>query len=81
MSTTRRRNNNLVYNISINTPEGPIEEFEYINNLQEIANILNNNYFSGFEIITRTMVSNWIHYPDKPRREYANAFTINKSKL
>ena len=75
----RRRNHNIYFNIEVNSHLGN-ETIEYIDNLQQVTDILNNKYFNGFNVITRTMVSNWIHYPDKPRRDYANAFNIIRVK-
>jgi len=75
---SRRRHADTYYQIIIDLPSGQKEQFEYIDNLQAVANILNNKYFNKFEVVTRTMVSNWVHYPDKPRREYANSFRINR---
>lgn len=76
---SRRRNNNTCYNLIVKTPLNEEDEFLNLNNLQEIATTLNENYFSGLKVVSRTMISNWIHYPDKPRRNFANAFTILKS--
>ncbi len=77
----RRRQNDTTYTIKITTPHGSVDEIEYLDNLKEIANILNNKYFSGFEVVTRSMISNWIHYPDKPRRDYADAFDITLRRV
>ena len=74
---SRRRNNNASYQLKVMIGSQPIF-FTNLDTLQEIAETLNTEYFSGFKVITRTMISNWIHYPEKPRRDYANAFHIER---
>jgi len=74
---SRRRNNNASYHLKVQLGSNN-HFFSNLDTLQEIAETLNNEYFSGFKVITRTMISNWIHYPNKPRRDFANAFHIER---
>jgi len=73
----RRRNNDTYYQVVVKTPYNENKEFIY-DNLNDMAHGLNNNFFSGFAVITNTMISNWIHYPTKTRREYARNISITK---
>jgi hypothetical protein len=73
----RRRNNDTRYQICVRTPEGDTKQYIY-DNLNDMACGLNRNFFSGFGIVTDTMISNWIHYPQKSRRQFAQAFDITK---
>ena len=74
---SRRRNNNASYQLQVSLGSNK-HFFSNLDTLQEIAETLNTQYFSGFKVITRTMISNWIHYPNKPRRDFANAFHIER---
>tara|TARA_R110002074_G_scaffold32096_2_gene89741 strand:+ start:2897 stop:3187 length:291 start_codon:yes stop_codon:yes gene_type:complete len=75
----RRRDNNYTYQLWVENPNGESELFSDINTLSEIVDIINQEYFSGFAVITRNMVSNWIHYPARNRRGYCDRFYIQKT--
>lgn len=74
---TRRRMNNTTYSLSVELNEKRFE-FEHLDNYQVVADTLNETFFSGLKVISRSMISNWIHYPHKPRRDFANKFIIRK---
>tara|TARA_R110002073_G_scaffold25352_3_gene84138 strand:- start:418 stop:669 length:252 start_codon:yes stop_codon:yes gene_type:complete len=73
----RRRNNDTHYQLIVKTPMGERKQYIY-DNINDMADGLNKNFFSSFPVITNTMISNWIHYPTKARREYARQFNITK---
>ena len=73
----RRRNNDTQYQLCVRTPMGENKQFIY-DNLNDMASGLNRNFFSSFPVVTDTMISNWIHYPQKSRRQFAQAFDITK---
>ena len=75
---SRRRHNNASYELEVRLGSDKISFFYNLDTLQDIADTLNSEYFSGFKVVTRTMISNWIHYPNKPRRDFANAFHIER---
>jgi hypothetical protein len=75
----RRRHNNQFYQVKVNTPTGD-KYIKTYDNLDQMKTDINNKFFSRFEIITRSMLSNWIHYPDKSRRFWADAIEITKMK-
>ena len=74
----RQRNNTIKYAVEIDTPNGEFKRIEGIKNLGDIANKLNVMYFDGFEVVSRPMVSNWLYYPDRCRRSFAERFNIIK---
>lgn len=74
----RQRNNKISYELTIQTPYGVVESQDGFKNIEEIAIWINTAYFNGFEVITRSMVSNWIYMPNKHKREYAQRFNIKK---
>ena len=74
----RRRDNNVGYELDVLTPEKKIDYYTDIHNLERLSALINVNYFSGFNVVSRNMVNNWIYYPDKPRREFGDRFTIRK---
>ncbi len=76
--TQRRRNNTISYELQVVKPNDEIEYHYDIDNLERLSAIINVNYFSGFRVVSRNMVSNWIHYPDRPRREFGERFIISK---
>ena len=73
----RRRNNDTFYQVKINQPLGG-NIILNCDNLEQMANQINKKFFSSFNIVSRSMLSNWIHYPDKSRRFWANAIEITK---
>jgi len=76
----RQRNNEFLYELSVNLPVGGVEHKSNIQNLQDIADYINTAYFNGFEVVSRSMVSNWIYAPDNQRRAFANRFNIKRIK-
>jgi len=74
----RQRNNTIKYAVEIDTPNGEFKRIDGIKNLGDIANKLNVMYFDGFEVVSRPMVSNWLYYPDRCRRSFAERFNIIK---
>lgn len=78
MTSYRQHRVNEKYNLVVDCPNGYIEEWEDINNLQEIANIINREYFNDFPVVSRAMVNNWVYKPKSIRRDYALRFKINK---
>jgi len=75
-----RRNNNTHYILSVRTTAGK-DKYEELDNLQQIADTINHNYFSGFEVVSRSMVNNWLYYPNQLRRAYADRFTIEQIQV
>ena len=73
----RRRNNDTYYQVKIDQPLGGSVILN-CDNLEQMANQINKKFFSSFDIVSRSMLSNWIHYPDKSRRFWANAIEITK---
>ncbi len=76
----RQRNNEYLYELSVNLPVGGVEYKSNIQNLQDIADYINTAYFNGFEVVSRSMVSNWIYAPDNTRRAFAHRFNIKRVK-
>ena len=74
----RQRDNTIKYAVEVDAPNGTLTRFDGINNLNDIAKKLNVMYFDGFEVVSRPMVSNWLYYPDRCRRSFANRFNITK---
>ena len=77
----RRRDNNYTYQLWVENPNGESELFADINTLTEIVDIINQEYFSGFAVITRNMVSNWIYYPARNRGDIAIDFIFKRLLL
>ena len=75
----RRRNLDIQYQLEVKSPLGDISHFLY-DNFNDMASGINRRFFSGFNVVTDTMISNWVHYPLKARRDYARAFEITKIK-
>lgn len=73
-----RRNNNIFYSVECDTPNGKFVKIDEINNLAQIAIMINKRFFNSFEVVSRSMVSNWLYYPDTPRKRYAMDFKIYK---
>tara|TARA_R110002012_G_scaffold42422_2_gene115540 strand:+ start:1187 stop:1456 length:270 start_codon:yes stop_codon:yes gene_type:complete len=73
----RRRNNNTFYQVKIVKPLGG-NKILNCDNLEQMASLINKSFFSSFDIVSRSMLSNWIHYPEKSRRFWANAIEITK---
>ncbi len=74
----RQRNNQYTYEVEVSTPLGEIETLTDMKNLEDIALYINTAYFNGFEVVSRSMVSNWIYMPNKSKRQFANRFNIKK---
>jgi len=74
----RQRNNNYVYDLDVVVPNGHKDTITDLVNLVDIAKAINKTYFNGFNVVSRSMVNNWLYYPDQPRRAYAENFTIHK---
>ena len=74
----RQRNNKISYSITIQTPLGDIETQDGLKNIEDIALWINTAYFNGFEVVSRSMVSNWIYMPDKSKRNFAHRFNIER---
>jgi len=75
----RRRNNTISYELQVVRVNEEIDYHYDIDNLERLSALINVNYFSGFPVVSRNMVSNWIHYPDKPRREFGERFIISRN--
>ena len=73
-----RRNNNIFYSVECDTPNGEFIKIDDIDNLAQIAIMINIKFFNSFEVVSRSMVSNWLYYPDTPRKRYAMDFKIYK---
>jgi len=74
----RQRHSNETYSLSVKTPQGKMIEFKDLYNLEHIANTINMTFFSGFDVVSRPMVSNWLYYPERSRRLFATNFDIRK---
>jgi len=78
----RRRRDNVCYELEATNPtSNEIKKFFDINNLEELSAIINVNFFNGFPVVSRAMVNNWIHYPDRPRRQFGDYFKIAKVRV
>ena len=78
----RRRNNQFCYDLEVSIPFNMDNDFYTdINNLEDIACIINREYFSGLTVISRAMINNWIYYPHRNRKNYANCFRIIKREV
>ena len=77
-SQYRRHHRQEVYNLEVDCPNGIIDCWDNLNNLQEIANLINTEYFNDFPVVSRAMVNNWVFKPKEFRRQYANRFKIKK---
>jgi len=79
MSPTRRKNNSFCYELTATDPTtGKQSKFVDINNLNELSNTININFFNSFPVVSRAMVNNWVYYPTKGRRSFGDYFKINK---
>tara|TARA_Y100000593_G_C4271778_1_gene317755 strand:- start:188 stop:430 length:243 start_codon:yes stop_codon:yes gene_type:complete len=77
----RQRNNKIAYSIEVDTPDGEFKKFDNIPNLDMVAHTINKAFFNNFEVVSRPMVSNWLYYPQTPRRNYATNFNIVKYQI
>ena len=77
--TIRRKNNSISYELEA-TLQNEIKYFNGINNLEQLASVINSNFFSNLPVVSRAMLSNWIYYPERPRRSFGDCFKINKVK-
>ena len=74
---SRRRHNDTYYTMTMRSPlEGTIQLDG--DNLQQLATKINHKLFSGFPILTRSMLANWVSKPRACRRDWAKHVSICK---
>ena len=78
MAYTRRKNQKISYKLHVDVPDGTKEEHKGFDNLQDIADAINNIYFNDFQVVSRAMVNNWLYKGNNMRREYALRFKIKR---
>jgi len=73
----RQRHHNILYDVKVefNDNNFLLADFK---TLKDIAVKLNEKLFSGFPVVSRSMVSNWLYYPTRQRSNIGQYIEIIK---
>ena len=78
MKTYQQRSKNISFDVEVKYPDGTTKTLYNLYNVEHIADILNLECFNGFQVLTRSIVSNWLYSKHTNGDRISKYFNIYK---